>query len=208
MDFPHLLGTLRGGLGIPDSTAETISLLTAYSAAYSAVKEKQKTVSNEFVMDRDCPSEHCWFCTGEACKLCGAGCWDSAPRPSPGRPLCEHDVTERHTDAVAISRSDRFSSAATETELVEAALSLDNAKLTSALRQAQQRLGEMENLRDQLAQQKTLTARQLPCDRGTSWAHRTDPRSQGGRRGSCAGCQRSSARSLFPGSIVRTRRSP
>lgn len=47
-----------------------------------------------------CPSEHCRMCTGEACNLCGAGCWDGAPRlgDDPDRPPCEHDVIERHQD--------------------------------------------------------------------------------------------------------------
>jgi len=47
-----------------------------------------------------CPSEDCRMCTGEACNLCGAGCWDGAPRlgDDPARPPCEHDVLERHQD--------------------------------------------------------------------------------------------------------------
>lgn len=33
----------------------------------------------------DCP-----MCSGEACNLCGAGCWDSSVTD------CDHDVVERH----------------------------------------------------------------------------------------------------------------
>lgn len=33
--------------------------------------------------------EHCLLCSGEACNLCGAGCWSN-------RRDCTHDVMERH----------------------------------------------------------------------------------------------------------------
>lgn len=36
-------------------------------------------------MDEDCP-----MCTGEACSLCGAGCWNNSVTN------CEHDVVQRH----------------------------------------------------------------------------------------------------------------
>lgn len=40
-----------------------------------------------------CPEgDDCGACTGEACLLCGAGCWNN----DPNRPRCEHDVLERH----------------------------------------------------------------------------------------------------------------
>jgi NTP pyrophosphatase (non-canonical NTP hydrolase) len=43
--------------------------------------------------ERDlCPSEHCGFCTGEACNKCGAGCWNNDPE----LPDCDHDVIDRH----------------------------------------------------------------------------------------------------------------
>ena len=32
------------------------------------------------------------MCSGEACNLCGAGCWNSSVRD------CNHDVIERHMD--------------------------------------------------------------------------------------------------------------
>jgi len=32
----------------------------------------------------------CRYCQGEACNLCGAGCWNSRERN------CEHDVVQRH----------------------------------------------------------------------------------------------------------------
>lgn len=38
----------------------------------------------------DCPSDECPCCTGEACDLCGAGCWDSSAKD------CTHDVVDRH----------------------------------------------------------------------------------------------------------------
>ncbi len=39
----------------------------------------------------ECPGEHCLMCNGQACNLCGAGCWNNAPEKP-----CEHDVVERH----------------------------------------------------------------------------------------------------------------
>lgn len=36
-----------------------------------------------------CPDD-CWYCSGEACRKCGAGCWDLSER------ACTHDVAERH----------------------------------------------------------------------------------------------------------------
>jgi len=38
------------------------------------------------------PAEDCGACTGEACFLCGAGCWDMQVRD------CEHDVIDRHRE--------------------------------------------------------------------------------------------------------------
>ena len=32
----------------------------------------------------------CMMCSGEACFLCGAGCWDSSVTD------CEHDIVDRH----------------------------------------------------------------------------------------------------------------
>ena len=40
-----------------------------------------------------CDPEGCMMCTGEACWLCGAGCWNSSVRD------CAHDVMERHQNA-------------------------------------------------------------------------------------------------------------
>ena len=51
--------------------------------------------SVEIIMNLDddiCPTtlrENCSFCSGEACWLCGAGCWSN-------RRDCEHDVLDRH----------------------------------------------------------------------------------------------------------------
>lgn len=36
-------------------------------------------------------SENCSMCNGEACALCGAGCWSHTGTN------CTHDVLERHT---------------------------------------------------------------------------------------------------------------
>ena len=33
--------------------------------------------------------DDCSYCTGEACRLCGAGCWSDVDD-------CEHDTAERH----------------------------------------------------------------------------------------------------------------
>ena len=41
-----------------------------------------------------CPGPDCLMCNGEACALCGAGCSNTDPE----RPVCEHDVIERHTE--------------------------------------------------------------------------------------------------------------
>jgi hypothetical protein len=45
----------------------------------------------------ECPGPFCLMCSGEACALCDAGCWNN----DPNRPLCEHDSVERHETAVA-----------------------------------------------------------------------------------------------------------
>lgn len=45
----------------------------------------------------DC-DEECMVCSGEACNLCGAGCWSN-------RRDCEHDVIERHEDHSAGAES-------------------------------------------------------------------------------------------------------
>ena len=39
-----------------------------------------------------CPGPDCPMCNGECCDLCGAGCWNN----DPDRPICEHDVIDRH----------------------------------------------------------------------------------------------------------------
>lgn len=44
--------------------------------------------------EAECPGPDCWMCNGQACALCGAGCWDSSVTD------CEHDVIERHTEYV------------------------------------------------------------------------------------------------------------
>jgi hypothetical protein len=49
--------------------------------------------------DRECPGRDCMMCNGEACNLCGAGCWDYN-RKARGEPPCTHDVAQRHTDPV------------------------------------------------------------------------------------------------------------
>lgn len=53
--------------------------------------------------DSDCPGPHCLMCSGEACNLCGAGCWDGDPRDGsdPSRPICEHGTLERHADPMS-----------------------------------------------------------------------------------------------------------
>ena len=45
-------------------------------------------------MSAQCPGPDCLMCNGEACALCGAGCSNT----DPARPVCEHDVIERHTE--------------------------------------------------------------------------------------------------------------
>lgn len=39
-----------------------------------------------------CWDEDCLMCSGEACNLCGAGCWNNQA------PHCDHDVIERHME--------------------------------------------------------------------------------------------------------------
>lgn len=34
--------------------------------------------------------DECMMCSGEACRYCGAGCWDSSVTN------CNHDILERH----------------------------------------------------------------------------------------------------------------
>lgn len=40
----------------------------------------------------ECPGPDCMSCSGEACQLCGAGCWNNAGCGHD----CEHDVIDRH----------------------------------------------------------------------------------------------------------------
>jgi hypothetical protein len=47
--------------------------------------------------DPGCPGPECLMCNGEACNLCGAGCWNGG---GAHEPPCEHDVLERHADPV------------------------------------------------------------------------------------------------------------
>lgn len=49
--------------------------------------------------DPECPGPECMMCSGEACNLCGAGCWDYDGTLRNGAP-CEHDSAERHMDPV------------------------------------------------------------------------------------------------------------
>lgn len=44
----------------------------------------------------ECPGPGCAMCSGEACELCGAGCWNSNPVWH-----CEHSVDERHCEPVS-----------------------------------------------------------------------------------------------------------
>jgi hypothetical protein len=41
----------------------------------------------------ECPGPDCLMCNGEACNLCGAGCWNNRPDKR-----CEHAVDERHRE--------------------------------------------------------------------------------------------------------------
>lgn len=44
-------------------------------------------------MEPECPGPDCLACSGEACALCGAGCWNN------GFDLeCQHDVLDRHRE--------------------------------------------------------------------------------------------------------------
>lgn len=42
----------------------------------------------------ECPGPNCPLCNGEACNMCGAGCWDSSVDD------CEHDVIDRHGEPI------------------------------------------------------------------------------------------------------------
>lgn len=42
--------------------------------------------------NKECPGPDCIMCSGEACNLCGAGCWNNSER------TCDHDVIDRHGD--------------------------------------------------------------------------------------------------------------
>jgi hypothetical protein len=43
--------------------------------------------------DPECPGPDCLMCSGEACNLCGAGCWNNKAEH------CEHGSVERHEAA-------------------------------------------------------------------------------------------------------------
>lgn len=46
-------------------------------------------------MDECCEKlceEDCLMCSGEACNLCGAGCWNNSETN------CDHDVIDRHSE--------------------------------------------------------------------------------------------------------------
>lgn len=47
--------------------------------------------------DPECPGQDCAMCSGEACWLCGAGCWSHEKN-------CEHDVLQRHEQPDSIGR--------------------------------------------------------------------------------------------------------
>ena len=48
-----------------------------------------------------CPGPDCLMCNGNACALCGAGCSNTNPE----RPVCEHDVIERHTEQSVVAHN-------------------------------------------------------------------------------------------------------
>lgn len=41
-------------------------------------------------LEPECPGPDCLMCSGEACNLCGAGCWNNSAQ------FCEHASDERH----------------------------------------------------------------------------------------------------------------
>jgi len=59
--------------------------------------------SEAHAIARECPGEDCPMCNGEACNLCGAGCWGGMGFGTT-KPRCEHDVIERHKAAALIER--------------------------------------------------------------------------------------------------------
>jgi len=42
------------------------------------------------MIEGGCGQESCMMCTGEACRFCGAGCWDDTVKD------CQHDIGTRH----------------------------------------------------------------------------------------------------------------
>jgi hypothetical protein len=59
-------------------------------AEWAELEEEHRLLENL----PECPGEECLACTGEACRLCGAGCW--APPSSVRSVKCDHDVIDRH----------------------------------------------------------------------------------------------------------------
>jgi hypothetical protein len=62
-------------------------------------EEPRDTIENLVLTCNDepeCPGEYCKMCNGEACNLCGAGCWAN---PITMAEPCEHSVDERHEDS-------------------------------------------------------------------------------------------------------------
>lgn len=69
----------------------TCTLKWAHEMIEMADKECEELETEHKLIELGCPGEECLACTGEACRLCGAGCW--AP---PNSVQCDHDVIDRH----------------------------------------------------------------------------------------------------------------
>jgi len=85
---------------VPHAVLAVVVRSLFHDGAVKVVVEDEKPIAQleqeEAIEDGTlCPTtlkENCGACSGEACFLCGAGCWDASVRN------CEHDVIERHQE--------------------------------------------------------------------------------------------------------------
>lgn len=63
----------------------------------------------------ECPGEDCPMCNGEVCEKCGAGKHTRVDEPK-----CEHDVIERHAEALKETRAELLDECGRLTRAIEA----------------------------------------------------------------------------------------
>lgn len=92
-------GAETAGIGL--TTPVPIGLASEMSREEKRIARERisPTPRAETVWEPECPGPECLMCSGEACNLCGAGCWSR-------RQDCEHDSVERHEDPRAETAGD------------------------------------------------------------------------------------------------------